>query len=255
MKTTLSGCSTIDNMLNGGFRSSHITEVYGDEGTGMTQLCLQMMLAAQLSPSMGGLGSASVYIQSIGEFPSGRINDMIPLVFGSTTPKDRHPLEKILVKKVESPQDLVGTVQWLEIFLQSEIGKKGNYQVVVIDSISSICRFHFTNTRESMMERTAILIVVSNGLRSLANKYDLVIVAVNNVVEVSQTDYEGSSNMIMSNGRKVKPALGRMWYNNICTRIFMSKNFNSNSEVSERTMLLLSSPISDVNACNLVRLV
>ncbi|XP_021760571.1 DNA repair protein XRCC3 homolog [Chenopodium quinoa] len=211
------------------------------------------MLAAQLAPSLWGLGCSSVYIQSIGLFPSARMNGIIPHVFGSPPTQGQHPLETVLVKKVDSPHNLVETVQWLETFLQSPIGTLGHYRVVVIDSISSICHFHFTNTRESMMERTAIVKVVSNGLRLLAKKYDLVVVAVNDVIEVSQYEYNSGSNMIMSNGRKVRPAaLGKFWSNNISTRIFLSKTYNNSTGGWDRTISLLSSPVLENDGCSFI---
>ncbi len=36
-----SGCSTIDTLLNGGFERGCITEIYGEAGSGKTNICLQ----------------------------------------------------------------------------------------------------------------------------------------------------------------------------------------------------------------------
>lgn len=49
------GCSTLDIALKGGIPTFGITELYGEAGTGKTQLCLQLAITAQLPKSLGGL--------------------------------------------------------------------------------------------------------------------------------------------------------------------------------------------------------
>ncbi|XP_021743228.1 DNA repair protein XRCC3 homolog [Chenopodium quinoa] len=177
-------CNSIDHILEGGFRSGHITEICGDEGTGKTQICLQLLLAAQLDVAMGGLSSFAVYVTSVANYPAGRLAQMVPHVFGSFPPPDLNPLKRILVKKVESPYELIETLQSVEELVKDD----RRYRVVVIDSVPSICRFHFHNTRESMKERTSIVNVFSSGLRSLAEKYDVVAIAVNETVKVNPNE-------------------------------------------------------------------
>lgn len=53
------GCSILDAALKGGIPTFGITELYGEAGTGKTQLCLQLALCAQFSQSYGGLDSGN----------------------------------------------------------------------------------------------------------------------------------------------------------------------------------------------------
>jgi RecA/RadA recombinase len=74
-KCTL-GCPILDSALRGGIPCGSITELVGECGSGKTQLCLQLLLCAQLPVSKGGLGSSSIYIHSEGYFASRRLQQL-----------------------------------------------------------------------------------------------------------------------------------------------------------------------------------
>jgi DNA-repair protein XRCC3 len=48
------GCSSIDQVLEGGLLSRGVTEIAGESGAGKTQLCLQLCLTVQLPQTHGG---------------------------------------------------------------------------------------------------------------------------------------------------------------------------------------------------------
>ncbi|CAN0378105.1 unnamed protein product, partial [Hapterophycus canaliculatus] len=54
-----------------------LVQIAGEAGAGKTQLCLQLLLQAQLAPDAGGLGGKS-YVLTCGEgdFPSRRLRQM-----------------------------------------------------------------------------------------------------------------------------------------------------------------------------------
>lgn len=43
-----SGCTKLDDFLRGGFQKKGITQIFGEAGTGKTQLALQLCLTAQI---------------------------------------------------------------------------------------------------------------------------------------------------------------------------------------------------------------
>ena len=59
------GCDVLDEELRGGLLCPGITEVFGASGSGKTQFCLQMSLAAQLPLDKGGLGGSEFREQSM----------------------------------------------------------------------------------------------------------------------------------------------------------------------------------------------
>ncbi|PNX86991.1 DNA repair protein XRCC3, partial [Trifolium pratense] len=67
------GCPILDRNLNGGIPTKSITEVVGESGSGKTQICLQLVLSAQLPPSHGGLNGSSLYIYTEYPFPIRRL--------------------------------------------------------------------------------------------------------------------------------------------------------------------------------------
>lgn len=55
------GCHLLDEVLSGGMPTFGITEVFGEAGSGKTQLCLQLALTAQLPVELGGLDAGGYY--------------------------------------------------------------------------------------------------------------------------------------------------------------------------------------------------
>ena len=54
----------LDLVLGDGLLPGQITELYGQAGSGKTQLCLQLCANVQLPPLIGGLGGKVVYIDT-----------------------------------------------------------------------------------------------------------------------------------------------------------------------------------------------
>ena len=60
------GCPYLDAALGGGLRPTGITELAGESATGKTQLCLTLLLTAQLPRRLGGLGGRAIYLNTEG---------------------------------------------------------------------------------------------------------------------------------------------------------------------------------------------
>jgi len=71
-----SGCASVDALLHGGFYSRFVTEICGVAGSGKTQLCLQLLLRAQLSHEEGGLHGTSCYMYSDSLSPLKRLQEL-----------------------------------------------------------------------------------------------------------------------------------------------------------------------------------
>jgi len=70
------GDDIIDNMLRGGILPFGITEISGDSSSGKTQLCLQLLLQAQLPLEMGGLNGSAIYLSTEGDVPIKRLKQI-----------------------------------------------------------------------------------------------------------------------------------------------------------------------------------
>lgn len=97
--TTL--CPRLDRWLRGGVPTRHLTELTGEAGAAKTQLALQLLLAAQLPRTRGGLDGAAVYVHTEGRAPLARLQHLI----------DEHPNVKANLPKGYDPLDHVYLVR------------------------------------------------------------------------------------------------------------------------------------------------
>ncbi|MFB6244414.1 MAG: DNA repair and recombination protein RadA, partial [Halobaculum sp.] len=67
----------VDDLLNGGLETQSITEVYGEFGSGKSQVTHQMCVNVQLPEEHGGLNGGAVFVDSEDTFRPERIDDMI----------------------------------------------------------------------------------------------------------------------------------------------------------------------------------
>jgi len=71
------GCTEVDNMMGGGFETQAITEVYGEFGSGKTQIAHQLAVNVQLPVGMGGLYGSVIMIDTENTFRPDRIASMV----------------------------------------------------------------------------------------------------------------------------------------------------------------------------------
>ncbi|APW97187.1 DNA repair and recombination protein RadA [Halobiforma lacisalsi AJ5] len=67
----------VDELLGGGIETQSITEVYGEFGSGKSQVTHQMAVNVQLPKEVGGLHGSAMFIDSEDTFRPERIDDMV----------------------------------------------------------------------------------------------------------------------------------------------------------------------------------
>ncbi|RKD93868.1 DNA repair and recombination protein RadA [Halopiger aswanensis] len=67
----------VDDLLGGGIETQSITEVYGEFGSGKSQVTHQMAVNVQLPKEVGGLHGSAMFIDSEDTFRPERIDDMV----------------------------------------------------------------------------------------------------------------------------------------------------------------------------------
>jgi DNA-repair protein XRCC3 len=94
-------------LLNGGIPGGSLTELVGESTVGKTQLCLQLLLTAQLPVAAGGLGGRSLYICTEGNPPLGRLGEI-----AAAFPQLNAPCDSVLVANASaSPEQLLDVVR------------------------------------------------------------------------------------------------------------------------------------------------
>lgn len=66
-----------DNLLGGGIETQAITELYGEFGSGKSQIVHQMAVNVQLPEEMGGLAGSAIFIDTENTFRPERIEQMV----------------------------------------------------------------------------------------------------------------------------------------------------------------------------------
>jgi DNA repair protein RadA len=67
----------LDDLLGGGFETQAITEMYGEFGSGKSQIVHQMAVNVQLPEEDGGLAGSAIYIDTENTFRPERIEQMV----------------------------------------------------------------------------------------------------------------------------------------------------------------------------------
>jgi DNA repair protein RadA len=71
------GVEEVDELLGGGVETQSITEVYGEFGSGKSQVTHQLSVNVQLPAEHGGLEGSAIFIDSEDTFRPERIEDML----------------------------------------------------------------------------------------------------------------------------------------------------------------------------------
>jgi len=71
------GVEEVDDMLGGGVETQSITEVYGEFGSGKSQVTHQLSVNVQLPEAHGGLHGSAIFVDSEDTFRPERIDDMV----------------------------------------------------------------------------------------------------------------------------------------------------------------------------------
>ncbi|XBH62774.1 hypothetical protein VPH35_116909 [Triticum aestivum] len=235
------GCPLLDRLLSGGLPAASVTEIAGESAAGKTQLCLQLALLAPLSPHP----SSSLFLCSDVPFPLRRLRLLAP--------KSRPDLlDHVLVAAVHSPSDLLSLLSRAQYHLShpSRSPHPLPIRVILLDSIASLFRADFDASPADLKRRSGLFFKISAKLKELAHRHQCVVVVTNQVVDV----VEGTTGntVAWSSGRQVSPALGLAWANCVNTRLFLTREVDSNGGSARRHMKVAFAPHLPVRTCEFV---
>ncbi|CAB1118285.1 unnamed protein product [Ectocarpus sp. CCAP 1310/34] len=172
------GCPSLDAAFEGGVRVQGITEIAGEAGAGKTQLCLQLLLQAQLAPEAGGLGGKS-YVLTCGEgdFPSRRLRQMASTYQSRHGVKPEKLMEGVCIQNAKTLDDqMMIIMEHLPHIMRSQ-----NVKLVVIDSIAALFRSDLGCGRGDIGERSRLLGRLSQQMKRLGDRHGAAFVVVNQV--------------------------------------------------------------------------
>jgi len=172
-KKITTGSHTLDELLGGGIETRTMTELFGEFGSGKTQLCHQLSVNVQLPPEKGGLNGKAVYIDTEGTFRWERIEKMAKAL--SLDPDT--VMNNIYYMRAVSSDHQIAIVE-SDI---PELLTKEPVKLIIVDSITSHFRAEFPG-RENLASRQQKLSTHLHQLVRLAEVYDLAVVITNQVM-------------------------------------------------------------------------
>lgn len=159
--TLSSGCPSIDEILDGGFRTQKLYDVYGKEGTGKSSLMHQLICRSFLPIEVGGLGSpAAIYIDTEGSFNLNRIKKIAPFYH-----LDPVEVLKKIYRAMPPTSDVLSYVCMNQL---NPIMEQTGARIVVIDSLSTPFLCEYGDERLLIREMVRKIYSIINCLKNMA---------------------------------------------------------------------------------------
>lgn len=209
------GCASLDKLLGGGIETQSITELYGEFGTGKSQICQQLCVTVQLPIEQGGFDGGALYIDTENTFRPERINQIAPR-FGLD------PDEAL--RRIIFAEAYTSNHQMVLLENADEIIKENNIRLIVVDSVVSHFRSEYLG-REMLAPRQQQLNKHLHKLIRLARAFNAAAVITNQVM--AQPD--------LFFAKMVQPVGGHIMGHTSHTRLFLRKG-RSNMRIVKLTV-------------------
>ncbi len=236
----------VDDLLGGGVETQSITEVYGEFGSGKSQITHQLAVNVQLPTEVGGLRGCAVFIDSEDTFRPERIEDMVrglPEEALEATIEDRglegSPddedtmeelvadfLEKIHVAKAFNSNHQILLAEKAQDVASKQEETEWPVRVVAVDSLTAHFRAEYVG-RGQLAERQQKLNKHIHDLMRIGDLYNTAMIVTNQV----------ASNPDAFFGDPTQPIGGNILGHSSTFRMYLRK-----SKANKRIVKLVDAP-------------
>lgn len=184
-----SGSVALDKLLLGGIESAALTEVYGENRSGKTQICHTLCVTAQLPISLGGGNGKVCYIDTEGTFRPEKIASI-----ASRFQMDPGiVLDNIMYGRAHTHEHLNQLICMAACKFVEE-----PFSLLVVDSIMALFRVEFSG-RGELAERQQVLGKTLNRLQRISEQFNLAVVYTNHVM----ADPSGAMTMVANPSKPI----------------------------------------------------
>ena len=150
------GLLKLDRFLSGGIPNGVIVDIFGGNGTGKTQLLLQLSINSIKN------GGKVLYLDTTGGFRPERI-----LEIQKKSNVDFNFLDKIIVSRITNTSEQINSIKNLQ---------ENNFSLIVIDNITDLFSYEYKNN-ESIFKKNSLFMKYMHELSfyAIANKIPIVI--------------------------------------------------------------------------------
>ncbi len=163
------GLQKLDEFLTGGLPSSGITDIYGANGTGKTQLLLQICINVIKN------GGTVLYLDTTGGFRPERILEMQKF-----QNLEVNVLDKITVSRITNTSEQINSIKNL---------KQVNFSLIVIDNITDLFSYEY-KTEESIFKKNSLFMKHLHDLSLISINNNIPIVITNMIRNIDDKDVE-----------------------------------------------------------------
>lgn len=171
VKKIKTGSDTFDEMMGGGFETGAITELFGEFGSGKTQVAHQLAVNVQI-PDKEGKSYKVIYIDTENTFRPERIQEMA----GKTGLDSNEALKNIKIARAYNSDHQMFLSEKAEDLLKS-----GEYKLLIVDSLIAHFRAEFIG-RGTLSERQQKLNKHMHTLLKLADVHNVAVIVTNQVM-------------------------------------------------------------------------
>lgn len=165
------GSATFDELMGGGFETQAIVELYGEFGSGKTQIVLQLAVNVSLPKEQGGFDAETIYIDTENTFRPDRIEQM-------ALAKGLDPVE--VLKKIHVGRAYNSHHQMLLVDKAKDIAREHNIGLVVVDSLTAHFRAEYIG-RGTLADRQGKLNVHMHALLRFGDLNNALVAVTNQV--------------------------------------------------------------------------
>ena len=163
------GLQKLDEFLSGGIPSSVITDIYGANGTGKTQLLLQISINVIKN------GGTVLYLDTTGGFRPERILEM-----QKNQNLEINILDKITVSRITNTSEQINSIKNIN---------HENFSLIVIDNITDLFSYEY-KTEESIFKKNLLFMKYIHDLSLIAINNNIPIVITNMIRNIDDKDVE-----------------------------------------------------------------
>ena len=188
-----SGSSTLDSILDGGFKTGEMVEVFGGRDTGKTQLAMQTAIEA------AARGFFSVFVDTEGQFRPERLSS----ISSSRGVEPGPVLQSVYSIRAESTERQLDAI----VNLRKEEALT-NCRLVVIDTLSKNFTLEYGGSKSTGRRQTALGAYLNTISRD-AFQHDRAVILLNRVASVSS---DGNEREVDIGGETVRHFVQKVVY-------------------------------------------
>ncbi len=222
------GCVEFDEMMGGGIESQSITEMYGEFGSGKTQVAHQLAVNVQLPKEQGGLGGSVIMIDTENTFRPERIKQMVQGL-SEREGVDYDPEEFLrnihVARAYNSNHQILLVDSAMELANELKETDKP-VRLLIVDSLTAHFRAEYVG-RGTLADRQQKLNKHLHGLQRFGDLYNSAVVVTNQVMSKPDAFF----------GDPTKPIGGHILGHTATFRLYLRK-----SKGDKRIIRLVDSP-------------